>query len=126
MPLGKLDSEPMVPIDEEALGLVDRITTTRTHGRPLRHPRTGAPADFLFTHHGKRLSQNALRAELNRAAATAGLGHITPHQLRHTYATALINAAVRLETIPGHQVAPRRRILPTCTRPGNLPVRLHL
>lgn len=99
VPLGKLDSERMVPIDEEILTLVDRITTTRTHGRPLRHPRTGVPADFLFTHHGKRLSQNALRAELNRAAATAGLDHITPHQLRHTYATALINAGVSLQAL---------------------------
>lgn len=99
VPLGKLDSERMVPVDEEVLTLVDRITATRSSGRPLRHPRTGAPADFLFTHHGKRLSQNAVRDELNRAAATAGLGHITPHQLRHTYATALINAGVSLQAL---------------------------
>lgn len=65
----------------------------------MRHPRTGAPADFLFTHHGKRLSQNAVRAELNRAATAAGLGHVTTHQLRHTYATALINAGVSLQAL---------------------------
>lgn len=97
--LGKLDSERMVPLDEEVLTLVDRITKTRSPGRPMIHPRTGAPADFLFTHHGKRLSQNAVREELNRAADTAGLGHITPHQLRHTYATALINAGVSLQAL---------------------------
>lgn len=99
VPLGKLDSERMVPLDEEVLTLVDRITATRSPGRPMLHPRTGAPADFLFTHHGKRLSQNAVRAELNRAAESAGLGHITPHQLRHTYATALINAGVSLQAL---------------------------
>ena len=99
VPLGKLDSERMVPLDEEVLTLVDRITATRSPGRLMSHPRTGAPADFLFTHHGKRLSQNAVRAELNRAAAIAGLGHITPHQLRHTYATALINAGVSLQAL---------------------------
>ncbi|MFD6064938.1 tyrosine-type recombinase/integrase [Rhodococcus wratislaviensis] len=99
VPLGKLDSERMVPLDEEVLTLVDRITATRSPGRPMRHPRTGAPADFLFTHHGKRLSQNAVRAELDRAAETAGLGHVTPHQLRHTYATALINAGVSLQAL---------------------------
>jgi integrase len=99
VPLGKLDSERMVPLDEEVLTLVDRITATRSPGRPMVHPRTGAPADFLFTHHGKRLSQNAVRQELNRAADTAGLGHITPHQLRHTYATALINAGVSLQAL---------------------------
>ncbi|WP_373141675.1 tyrosine-type recombinase/integrase [Mycobacterium marinum] len=64
-----------------------------------------SPADVLFTHHGKQLSHNAVREELNQAAHTAGLGHITPHQLRHTYATALINAGVSLQALmalPGH------------------------
>jgi hypothetical protein len=99
IPLGKLDTERMVPLDDQVLTVIDRITTTRSPGRPMRHPRTGAPADFLFTHHGKRLSQNAVRAELNRAATAAGLGHVTTHQLRHTYATALINAGVSLQAL---------------------------
>jgi len=99
VPLGKLNSERMIPVDDEVLTLIDRITTIRSCGRSMIHPRTGAPADFLFTHHGKRLSQNAVREELNRAAQTAGLGHITPHQLRHTYATALINAGVSLQAL---------------------------
>jgi integrase len=99
IPLGKLDTERMVPIDDQVLTVIDRITATRSPGRPMRHPRTGAPADFLFTHHGKRLSQNAVRAELNRAATAAGLGHVTTHQLRHTYATALINAGVSLQAL---------------------------
>ena len=85
VPLGKLDTERMVPLDEETLTLLDRIAATRSPGRPIRHPRTGRPAQFLFTHHGRRLSQNALRAELNRAATKAGIGHVFPHQLRHTY-----------------------------------------
>jgi|LSQX01.1.fsa_nt_gb integrase len=99
VPLGKLDTERMVPIDTETLTLIDRISTTRSPGRPIPHPRTGRPADFLFTAHGHRLSQNRLRAELDRAATTAGLGHITPHQLRHTYATALVNAGVSLQAL---------------------------
>jgi integrase len=99
VPLGKLETERMVPLDEETLVLIDRIVATRSAGRPIPHPRTGRPAQFLFTHHGKRLSQNALRAELGRAAQAAGLGHVTPHQLRHTYATALINAGVSLQAL---------------------------
>jgi integrase len=99
VPLGKLDTERMVPIDTETLTLIDRISTTRSPGRPIPHPRTGRPADFLFTAHGHRLSQNRLRAELDRAAGAAGLGHITPHQLRHTYATALVNAGVSLQAL---------------------------
>lgn len=99
VPLGKLDSERMVPLDEETLALIDTITGTRSPGRPVRHPRHGRPAQFLFTHHGRRLSQNALRDELDRAAQAAGLGHVVPHQLRHTYATAMVNAGVSLQAL---------------------------
>ncbi len=99
VPLGKLDTERMVPLDEETLELVDRIVATRTPGRPLPHPRTRRPAEFLFTHHGRRLTQTVLRAELSRSATAAGIGHVTPHQLRHTYATALVNAGVSLQAL---------------------------
>ena len=99
VPLGKLDTERMVPLDAEILALIDHITEIRSPGRPMPHPRYRRPAQFLFTHHGRRLSQNAVRAELDRAAVTAGLDHVTPHQLRHTYATALVNAGVSLQAL---------------------------
>jgi integrase len=99
VPLGKLDSERMVPLDDDILELIDHIVEIRSPGRPLPHPRYGRPAQFLFTHHGRRLSQNAVRDELQRAAEAAGLGRTTPHQLRHTYATALVNAGVSLQAL---------------------------
>ena len=99
VPLGKFDTERMVPLDDDTLDLLDRISNTRSAGRPLPNPRTGHPADFLFTHHGHRLSQNAVRSELTRAGEAAGLGKLTPHQLRHTYATALVNAGVSLQAL---------------------------
>jgi integrase len=99
VPLGKLDTERMVPLDEKALTLIDTITEIRSPGQPLPHPRYRRPAQFLFTHHGRRLSQNAVRAELARAAEAAGLGHVTSHQLRHTYATAMVNAGVSLQAL---------------------------
>ena len=99
VPLGKLDTERMVPLDDEAVALVDRIVATRSDGRSVPHPRTGRPAQFLFTHHGRRLGQAALRTELDRAAAEAGVGHITTHQLRHTFATAMVNAGVSLQAL---------------------------
>src|SRR5262249_1165222 len=88
VPLGKLDSERMVPIDDGALALIDQITQNRSPGRPLPHPRTGKPPHFLLTPQGRRLSAHTLRGELHRAAAEAGITSATPHQLRHTYATA--------------------------------------
>jgi integrase len=99
VPLGKLDTERMVPLDEETVALIDRIVATRSDGRPLPHPRTGRLVQFLFTHHGRRLGQQALRLELDRAATEASLGHVTSHQLRHTFATAMVNAGVSLQTL---------------------------
>src|SRR6266487_3453974 len=96
---GKLDTERMVPIDEEALALLDQITGHRSPGRPLPHPRTGKLAGFLLTHQGRRVSAHTLRGELHRAAAEAGIGAATPHQLRHTYATAMVNSGVSLQAL---------------------------
>jgi integrase len=99
VPLGKLETERMVPLDEETVELLDRIVATRSDGRPLPHPRTGRRVQFLFTHHGRRLGQQALRLELDRAATAAGIGHVTSHQLRHTFATAMVNAGVSLQSL---------------------------
>lgn len=99
VPLGKLDTERMVPLDDETLDIVDRIAANRSPGRPLPHPRSGRLVEFLLTHQGRRVSVDVLRDELARAAAAAGIERVTPHQLRHTYATALVNAGVSLQAL---------------------------
>ncbi len=99
VPLGKLATERMVPLDTETLELIDQITQIRSHGRPLPHPRYRRPAQFLFTYLGRRLTQQGVRRELDHAADLAGLEHVTSHQLRHTYATALVNAGVSLQAL---------------------------
>lgn len=99
VPLGKLATERMVPLDDHALAIVDRIAATRSPGRPLPHSRDGRLVEFLLTHHGRRLTPYALRGTLRRAATVAGIDPVTPHQLRHTYATALINAGVSLQAL---------------------------
>lgn len=108
VPLGKLATERMVPLDEDTVALIDEIIGQRSHGRPLPHPRYRRPAQFLFTSHGRRLTQHGIRHELDHATEAAGLGHVTSHQLRHTYATALVNAGVSLQALMallGHQSA---------------------
>jgi hypothetical protein len=99
VPLGKLKTERMVPLDDDVLAIVDRITDARSPGRPLPHARDGRPVEFLLTHHGRRLTDYALRGTLGRAAEAAGIDPVTPHQLRHTYATALINAGLSLQAL---------------------------
>ena len=99
VPLGKMATERMVPLDAETLALIDRIIHIRSHGRPMPHPRYRRPAQFLFTYLGRRLTQQGIRRELDHATDVAGLAHITSHQLRHTYATALVNAGVSLQAL---------------------------
>lgn len=99
VPLGKLATERMVPLDEDTLAVIDRIVAHRSPGRPLRHPRDGRLVEFLLTHQGRRVSADTLRDELHRAADEAGIGPVTPHRLRHTFATALVNAGCSLQSL---------------------------
>ncbi len=55
VPLGKLGTERVVPLDAETVDAVDTWATQRGFQRPYPHPRTGEPTDFLFAEHGRRL-----------------------------------------------------------------------
>ncbi len=106
VPLGKLATERTVPLDEPTLAALDEWIAQRGPQRALPHPRLSRPADFLFTERGKRPTAWRLRRGLDDAAAAAGLRgrdgqtlHPTPHQLRHTYATTLVNAGMSLQAL---------------------------
>jgi len=45
---------------------------------------------FLFESNDKRLSENSLRYTVNKVFKRVGL-KVSPHQLRHSYATELLN-----------------------------------
>lgn len=60
----------------------------------LEHP------NLLFNLHYAPLTPPAMRSRLAKAARAAGLGmHVTPHMLRHTAATQLIEAGVDIRYI---------------------------
>ena len=106
VPLGKLATERMVPLSAATVAALDEWVTLRGAHRPLPHPRTGVLTDFLFTQHGRRLGYTRLRNGLLAAAEAAGLRApdggvlvVTPHQLRHTWATELANAGMSLQAL---------------------------
>ncbi|HEY5014550.1 MAG TPA: tyrosine-type recombinase/integrase [Acidimicrobiia bacterium] len=106
VPLGKLYTERTVPLDDETLDAFDTWVGERGRQRALPHPRTGRPADFLFVIGGRRMGEGRVRRGLDTATRAAGLHdpngavlHVTPHQLRHTYGTSLVNGGMSLQAL---------------------------
>ncbi len=61
----------------------------------LAHRPTGLRSDLLFIERGRRISADRVERAVAKAAVAAGIGHVVPHQLRHTLATQAINLACR-------------------------------
>jgi integrase len=106
VPLGKLGTERAVPLDPDTVAALDAWVDQRGQQRPHPHPRTGAPTDFVFSEHGRRLKPWRIRKGLGQAATAAALTlpggaplRVTPHMLRHTYATELANAGMSLQAL---------------------------
>lgn len=99
VPLGKLNTERTVPLDQPTIDAFDEWTTVRGRTRPLLHPRTRRPVEFLWIINGRRMGSGRIRRGLDLAASDAGVGHVHPHQLRHTYATTLVNGGMNLEAL---------------------------
>lgn len=106
VPVGKLGTERMVPLDPEPLTALDLWISHRGRQRPLPHPRDGRLCDFVFTERGRRPGAHRVRQGLQHAVRLAGLigpgGHplrVVPHQLRHTFGTTLVNAGMSLPAL---------------------------
>jgi integrase len=89
VPLGKLKTERMVPVDSFVVQLVHRLRFFRSldpllaDGRLLARP---SAKDTLVRH---------FRDYLHQVCHSLGLStRIVPHQLRHTYATQMLRAGV--------------------------------
>ena len=89
VPLGKLKTERMVPVDSFVCELVQRLRFFR-----FLDPR---PADgrLLGGPRAKNTLLHCLRDYLHQVCHSLGLStRIVPHQLRHTYATEMLRAGV--------------------------------
>ncbi|MEV2239836.1 tyrosine-type recombinase/integrase [Micromonospora sp. NPDC049891] len=67
----------------KAMRALDRYLRERR-----RHPYAELPALWLGGRGRPTLTSDGIKAMLQRRAAAAGIGHIHPHQLRHTWAAA--------------------------------------
>jgi site-specific recombinase XerD len=95
VPLGKLHTERLVPADEEIRAAVARLKALRSQAA-----RPPAP-EFLLPRPGARATlYRKLRIALNQAAQRADCSTvITPHPLRHTFATEMVRLGVSLPAL---------------------------
>jgi site-specific recombinase XerD len=90
VPVGKLREDRYLPLHPHLLALIDDYRTRHVDpANPLLLPREN----------GRALDRHAVTRYINKAGAAAGLGHIHPHQLRHTLATQAVNRGMSLEAI---------------------------
>ena len=103
VPLGKMKTERMVPVDSFVCEIVRRLQSFRSLD-PL-------PSDglLLARPHGKEPRVRELRRQLRDIVTAAGIHtRIVPHQFRHTYATEMLRAGVTfpaLMKLLGHSSA---------------------
>ena len=90
VPLGKLRTDRYIPLHPQLKGMLDEWVAKRPAG--LREP-------YLFIERGRRIGKQRVGDAIASAAQAAGIGRVTPHQLRHTLATQAINRGMSLEAI---------------------------
>jgi len=88
VPLGKLHNDRYVPLHPQLVELLDEHQAGRDDD-----------IDRLITWKGRPLNRHQITRMINRIAKVAGIGHVHPHQLRHTLATQAINRGMSLEAI---------------------------
>jgi integrase/recombinase XerD len=96
MAFGKGRKERLVPIGEVA------IAGLRTYVESARQSFTGGRAlDTLFlTHHGRAMTRQGFWKLLGRYAVAAGIRkRISPHKLRHSFATHLVERGADLRAV---------------------------
>lgn len=96
---GKGSRERQVPISLQALSWIERYSSTKT----LREKQPNNP---VFLNQQRPLTRQLAWTIINSYATKAGLADVTPHTLRHSFATHLLENGAKVQFIQlllGHQ-----------------------
>jgi integrase/recombinase XerC/integrase/recombinase XerD len=117
--IGKGSKTRIVPMGEPAQRALDRYLRT---ARPALTADRAEPALFL-SRRGRRLSPSDIRRRLDRWVREAAVaGHVSPHTLRHSFATHLLEGGADLRSIQellGHSSVSTTQVY-TRVEPGRL------
>lgn len=80
---GKGSKERRVPVGKSAIHWLQRYTTLKAAYGRAAYPN-------LFLDRGKPLTRQFAWTAIKRYSATAGIGNVSPHTLRHSFATHLL------------------------------------
>ena len=93
--LGKGSRERVIPIHPQACRILEEYVK---EARPKLLPLVGEKALFL-NHRGQRLTRQGFWQILREYARKAGLGKVTPHMLRHSFATHMLGGGADLRSV---------------------------
>lgn len=82
-----------VPLNQTIFQSIEAWLEVRSRQRPR------SAALFVSFGKGERLSYGVMRQLVKESLVQAGFGHVSPHQLRHTFATQLVVRGAPLEQI---------------------------
>ena len=99
---GKGKKERLVPIGGKAVAAIEAYLVAR---RRSSGERSGGA--LFVNRFGRRISARSIRRKLDKYLLTAGIDvHISPHVLRHSFATHMLNAGADLRSVQemlGHE-----------------------
>ena len=106
VPLAKLHSERLVPVDEETVRIVAHMVELHTQTPMARRRRTAhtggnqSQAFLLPRYRQPHYWEDILRDSLAEATRAAGCtGRVTPHRLHHSFATEMVRLGVSLPAL---------------------------
>jgi len=94
--VGKGSKERAIPVGSQALAALRCYLDNARSRLQGEHPRS--PYMFL-TRRGRPMSRQAFWKRLQAYALESGVGHVSPHSLRHSFATHLVEGGADLRSV---------------------------
>ncbi len=95
---GKGNKERIVPVGSKAIEALERYLEARPKLRDAKTKEQDPVALFL-NYKGSRLTARSVQRHMGRYVVAAGIPDATPHGLRHSFATHLLDGGVDLRSI---------------------------